>query len=94
MSFCPRGEVSFQEGGLWGVMERGVSVRRGGVCPGGSLSETPVKVRERAVRILLECILVNRLLTGLSCAAVCPSIRMYFMLVSCNSSAIPSIILW
>ena len=94
MSFCPRGEVSFQEG-VFGGQWRGESLSGGGgLCPGGSLSETPVKVGERAVRILLECILVNRLLTGLSCAAVCPSIRMYFMLVSCNSSAIPSIILW
>ena len=48
---------------VWLVGEGGVSVR-GGICPGGSLPrgvsvrETPLYGKERAVRTLLESILV------------------------------------
>ena len=64
--------VSIQEGSLsegvsvqgvsvqGGPCPRGVSVQRGGVCPsGGSLSGRSPYGYVRAVRILLECILVN-----------------------------------
>ena len=56
---CPRGFCS------GAVSVQGVSVQRGGLCPGESLSggslcqgRLPPHSEERAVRILLECILV------------------------------------
>ena len=64
--FCPGGGVylgGLCPGGLSGGSVQGVSVW-GSLCPGGVLSrgvsvtETPRYSNERAVRILLECILV------------------------------------
>ena len=53
-SFCSRG----------GLCSGGVSVR-GGLCLGGSLlGRTPPYSNERAVRILLECILVTKSASG------------------------------
>ena len=64
MSVCPRG--GSLSGGIsvwggvfvWKVSVQGSSVQ-GGLCPGwGSVRENPPYGNERAVRILLECILV------------------------------------
>ena len=60
-ALCPRG-VSVQGGGVsvQGVSVQGGSLFRGqrGLCPGGSLSGRPLYGNVRAVRTLLECILV------------------------------------
>ena len=56
------GEVSVSvQGGLCplGVSVQGVSVRGGGLCPGGSLSKEKKVGKELAVRILLKSILVE-----------------------------------
>ena len=62
---CPGRAVSVQGGSLCrgvclgGICPEAVSVQ-GGLCPGGSLSGRPPYCNERAVRILLECILVQK----------------------------------
>ena len=69
-------EVSFQGGGgLWEV-----SVHGGGgyLCPWGSLSRG-VSFNERAVRILLECIIVYYIYIGVKAKA-----RFFFELLNVN----------
>ena len=55
--FCPGGSLSGRGSLSGGFSVQGVSVQ-GGLCPGGSLSGRPPYGNMRAVRILLECILV------------------------------------
>ena len=62
--FTGEGSLSSGGVGVGSVQPRGlcpaggVSVQQGGLCLGGSLSGRPPYGKERAVRILLECVLV------------------------------------
>ena len=76
---CPRG-VSVRGVSVGGALPRGVSVQggisvQGGLFPGGSVKETPRTEnppygKERAVHILLECILVIFFVSLLWCHSI------------------------
>ena len=65
---CKGGSLSREVSDQGGFLSGGVSVQagvsvRGGLCQGDSLDRDPPYGNERAVRILLECILVDNILS-------------------------------